>query len=41
MHGHIGERNEIQFMLAKYLILAVQMLHLTKHDFYKLHTIVM
>ena len=38
MHGHRGERKENLFMLAKYLILAVQVLYLTEHGFYDMHT---
>ena len=38
MHAHRGERKENLFMLAKYLIIAVQVLHLTEHGFYDMHT---
>ena len=38
MHRHIRERNKYPLMLAKHLFLAVQVLYLTEHKFYELHT---
>ena len=44
MHEDIGDRKEISFLQTFFLkdnisfYLAVQVLHLTKHDFYDLHT---
>ena len=38
MHGHIGERKEIPNYVSQTSFFAMQVLHLTKHCFYELHT---
>ena len=39
MHGHIRERKEnTQLCKLKHPCFAMQVLHLTEHDFYELHT---